>query len=293
MAIGNLSRIGKKVLLTDLQSKGGSIDMLDYHTLANQYRTKALVTSSQYTMSGFAEKFDIRSAFVSVDGFKVNSQTYMNGSNNDYNGPYHVSELFFNLNSAGTYKLYVGHAATLGTGNRWCNDTSIAGAQILDIDGTVLHNIHFTNATMQQHLTAYSNTARPSPQTLSAQTFTSIGTSAISNRFVFRVGTGSSRTGASLGIDNSAFDDIPFPLSLSNDQPTISQATSGAQMFRETSTGNGISSSAIYDKTLFMRTISGLSIPKIGSIRIAYNNSTETARLADLDENGTLVLGFY
>jgi hypothetical protein len=42
-----------------------------------------------------------------------------------------------------------------------------------------------------------------------------------------------------------------------------------------------------------MRTQTSYSIPTLGSIRIAYNNSTETARLADLDANGTLFLGFY
>lgn len=291
MAHGNLSRIGKSVPLTDLQSKGGSIDMLDYHTLANQYRTKALVTASQYGMSGFAEKLDIKSAFQSVDGFKVNSETYM-GSNSDYNGPYHVSELFYNISAAGSYKLYVGHSSTLGSGNQWCNDTAIAGAQILDLDGTVLHNIHFTNVTMEQHLTTYINGAKPTPQTLSAQSFTTIGiNTSTSNRFNFRQGTGSSRTGAQLGIANSAFNNTPFPLSLSNEEPTISQYT-GQVMYREVSTSGG-NSADIYNKTLFMRTTTSYTVPKVGSIRIAYNNSTETARFADLDANGTIFLGFY
>jgi hypothetical protein len=292
MAIGNLSRIGKHVPLTELQSKGGSIDMLDYHTLANQYRTKALVTGSQLGMVGFAQKFNIKSAMVAVKGFKVNSQTYMAG-NSDYNGPYHVSELFFDIGSPGTHKLYVGHAATLGSGNQWCNDTSIAGAQILDLDGTVLHNIRFTDGTMEQNLTPYSNSSRPTPQTLSAQTYTSIATGSIQyNQFNYKIGTGSSRTGAQYGINSSQFDDVPFPLSLSDDQPTISQYY-GMQMFREMTTLGGATAATNYNKTLFMRTQTSYSIPTLGSIRIAYNNSTETARLADLDANGTLFLGFY
>lgn len=292
MAHGNLSRIGKHVPLTDLQSKGGSLDMLDYHTLANQYRTKALVTGSQFGMVGFAQKFNIKSAMVAVKGFKVNSETYM-GSNSDYNGPYHVSELFFDIGTPGIHRLYVGHAATLGSGNQWCNDTSIAGAQILDLDGTVLHNIHFTNSTMEQHLTPYSNSSRPTPQTLSAQTFTSIATGTLQyNQFNYRIGTSSSRTGAQYGINSSQFDDVPFPLSLSDDEPTISQYY-GSQMFREMTTAGGATATTNYNKTLFMRTQSSYSIPTLGSIRIAYNNSTETARLADLDANGTLFLGFY
>jgi len=40
MAIGHLSRIGKKVPLTDLHGKGGSMDTMDFHSLVNEYNLK-------------------------------------------------------------------------------------------------------------------------------------------------------------------------------------------------------------------------------------------------------------
>lgn len=286
MAIGNLSRIGKKVPLTDLPGKGGSLDTMDFHSLSNEYREayKSLSTNSTSAVGGFGNTYDIRETFGVLQGHKINSESYM-GNNNDYTGPYHASELFFDMQTARTGKLYIGHNHTLNSGNQWCADAPMVGAQILDLAGNVLHNITFTSSTMVQSFVQYSTT--PTPVSLISQSFSSLNTGGNVARFNYSSSTGSARTGAADGFTNSAFDDIPYPLSTSNVTPqrNIEQVSSTSYVYRE------VSSSSTYGKMQFMRTTDTYTWPAAGSVRLAYANTTETARYNDLDENNTFLIG--
>jgi len=287
MAIGNLSRIGKKVPLTDLPHKGGSMDTMDFHSLSNEYRLSAsLNTTASTLVGGFGNRYDIKSAFGALQGFKINSQTYMNGDT-DYDGPYHVSEIFFDIGAARSGKLYIGHNHTLTSGNQWCADAPMVGAQILDIEGNLLENITFTTTTMEQSAGQYGTP--PTPLVLSSATFFSLSTNGSGARFNYRSSTVSSRTGAADGFDNSAFDDTPYPLTTSSSQAARSIAQQGNYnyVYRE------VSNSGTYLKSQFMRTTGSYSFPRRGSIRLSYANTTETARYSDLEENNTFLIGIY
>jgi len=288
MAIGNLSRIGKKVPLTDLPGKGGSLDTMDFHSLSNEYREayKSLSTNSTTSVGGFGNTYDIRSNFGVLQGSKINSESYM-GGDNDYTGPYHASELFFDIATPRSGKLYIGHNHTLNNGNQWCADAPMVGAQILDLAGNVVHNITFTSSTMVQNATQYSSA--PTPLALSSQTFFGLNTNGALSRFNYMSSTGSSRTGAADGFTNSAFDDIPYPLSTSSvtSQRHIEQVSGTSYVYRE------VSSSSTYLKMQFMRSINTYTWPAAGSVRLAYANTTETARYSDLDENNTFLIGMY
>ena len=68
---------------------------------------------------------------------------------------------------------------------------------------------------------------------------------------------------------------------------TIAQILNTSYMYRE------VSSNLTYLKTQFIRTVTAYTFPAVGSIRLSYANTTETARFTDLDENDTFQMGIY
>ncbi len=295
MAHGNLSRIGKKVHLTELKSKGGSLDVIDFSELQNMH---SLLEDTNHNSIvdfdyGFGYRYKVRDALRPFFGHKINLGSGSNSSaNRNYFGPYHVSEMFFDMGVGGlTLDLYIGHQHTLSSGNQWCNDTSIGGLQVLNLDGEVVHNISVDTTSWNQYTLQYANNSLPTPSQLAQVTaWTALNTTGSLNRWSYKAVSGSYRTGAQNGFVNSTFDDQPFPLTRPGQRAgTIAQVTAPSQqmLYRE------VSSSASYGKTQFIKSATSYAMPRYGSFRIAYANPTESARYADLDEDSTLFIGAY
>lgn len=294
MAHGNLSRIGKKVHLTELASKGGSLDIIDFFELQTLH-SLAHDTGHLFTGDfdyGFGYRYKVRDAFRPFFGHKIDLGGGGNTTTNrDYDGPYHVSEMFFDMGAPNlSTHLYIGHQHTLSSGNQWCNDTSIAGLQVLNLDGEVVHNISVDSSTWKYYSVQYDNSSMPTPSALSNITsWSTLMTNGALNSWSYKVLTGSYRTGARNGIDNSDFDDQPFPLTRpeSDMAGTIPQDATEPMLYRE------VSSSLSYGKTQFIKSNTAYAMPRYGSFRIAYANATESVRYTDLDEDSTLFIGAY
>ena len=295
MAHGNLSRIGKNVHLTELKSKGGSLDIIDFRELQAMHSLEEETThlSIGDFDYGFGYKYKVRDAFRPFFGHKIDMGSGSNSTTNrDYDGPYHVSEMFFDMGSANlSAHLYIGHQHTLnGPSNQWCNDTSIGGLQVLNLDGEVVHNISMDTSSWEQSLTRYSNSSMPTPfNVANLNNWQSLYTNGAANAFSWRILTSSYRTGARNGFVNSDFDDQPFPLTRpeSDMAGTIAQDNATKMIYREVSSTNA------YLHTQFMKSADPYDMPRYGSFRIAYANATENARYADLDEDSTLFIGAY
>ena len=198
---GNLGRIGKYVSIDELKYKGGSMDAMDMHVLHNRLRLRRDTDGGSYSDHGFLNTFDLTTSFKAFQGHKVNSQSYM-GGDGDYDGPYDVAELFYDIPSGTSKHIYIGHRSTIYTGNRWCNDVAMAAVQVLNMQGEVVDFIPMTNSTF--YYASNEVTTKPTPQQVAAYTYLTIGTSQINNRFCYRTGTSSPRTGALDSIDTSS-----------------------------------------------------------------------------------------
>tara|TARA_B100001758_G_scaffold40610_1_gene31686 strand:- start:539 stop:1708 length:1170 start_codon:yes stop_codon:yes gene_type:complete len=186
---------------------------------------------------------DITSSFYEISNRFIDSQTYMSGSSQDYNGPYDVGEV--QTDFSGTGRVYIGVKAT--SSPTYFSDVPIAGVQIL-VGSTLAASWIFNTSSGGSGSgwrTATSATAAQSsqgfpitPATASVLNFaTTIGSTANQSRFAFKNSTGSSYTGCDNGISNS------YKLSADGGSntlapvgnATISQSSNTYYAYRETS----------------------------------------------------------
>ena len=185
---------------------------------------------------------DITTSFYEISNRFINSQTYMSGSFQDYNGPYDVGEV--QTDFTGNGRVYIGVKVTAST--TYINDIPIAGVQV--ISGTTLVASWIFNSntggsgsgwqTYTSQITGSSTQGFPvTPATASGYTYSNISTSQGTGKFTWATSTGSSYTGAADGIGNT--------YKLSGDggsntlatvgNGTISQSSSTYYAYRETS----------------------------------------------------------
>lgn len=274
---GNLNRMGKYFSPIEVLEKGGLVDHNDIHHAARHNE-------------GFpidqAEAGDITKYFQPITARTIDSPAYM-GNTGDYNGPYDVSDVKFNV-PADDYKLYIRHKRTIGNASYWQNDTCVAHVQILDADGAVLHNIA-TNMGKWQTTTTEQSTTSVTPNTASNYTYSStfFSTNA-TRRWNVASGTGSGSTGCFGGIKVEwQSSTTPMPIG----RESLAQDGSTNFIFHETSSFGTTSNNYLNNYSAYARSVNEYAIPAKGSIRIAY--AITTGQESALDSNQTLYVGFY
>lgn len=289
---GNLGRVGAVRSIDDVYNYGGHVDMADIN---NTLIEKEIFTNERekyrWNFNSLNKVYDLYNVWSSVPCNRaINSQTYMNGSNSDYSGPFDVTEQFFSV-TPGNYRLYLAHVITL-SGNLFNNDVPIGGVQILDAKGEVLHFIA-CNATEDKWQTqvgeqnvyaaptlpsGYNSNSWSTPPNITGNS------SALSKRFSYAHYTGSYYTGAANGISTNNLDTTPMTVG----DGTMPQGPNNTQyMFRETSTPTSANGWVI------CRTRDTYAIPAFGSIRIAYAITIPTEDVSDIDPDGTFKTAFY
>lgn len=317
---GNLGRLAAYHHPAKAKYRGGSLDALDYNMnlhrapfidnpeSGGQNRHSAFQTERIGSMyahyASFSRVFDIRSTFANFRGRAIDSRLYM-GNNNDYNGAYDVSEVFFHIDQPRTGHLYIAHQHTLDSGSyRWQNDTPIGGIQILDAGGRVIYAIEPDTAfpspgVFYQNPGNYSSLGTPA--TVAAYTTWNnlrtdgLGSSVNQSGNVPSAGywnrrnaTASSSTGADHGVPISSTDPLPVG------NRTLGQIANKNYWYRETSY------SPTYSKYGYMKSQSTYAFPEKGSIRIAFCNTTGDSthnsnnnNMSLIDPDQTLFVGMY
>lgn len=184
---------------------------------------------------------DLSTAFVECSNRFIASDTYM-GNNDDYDGPYDVSQVQTDFNGSG--RIYIGAKNTSNTEYR--NDIAIAGVQLLS-GSTLVKSWIFntssggTGSSWQTYSGAISGTSSQgfpiTPATASGYTYSGMGSTDSASRFSFTGSSGSSITGAADGIADT------YKLSADGGSSTIatvgngqiSQTSDTYYVFRETS----------------------------------------------------------
>lgn len=272
---GNLNRMGKYFSPIEVLQKGGLVDNNDIHHAARHNE-------------GFpidqAEAGDITKFFEAITARTIDSVAYMGGTS-DYNGPYDVSDVKFNV-PADDYKLYIRHKRTIGNSSYWQNDTCVAHVQILDADGDVLHNIP-PNVGVWQTTTTEQSTTLVTPNSANYG-YTNMAFAGTGARWNVGSSTGSSSTGCFGGIGvhwQSSTTAMPIG------RESLASDGSTNFIFHETTGGGSTSNGYLNNYSVYARTINDYAIPAKGSIRIAY--AITTGQEAALDSNQTLFVGFY
>lgn len=274
---GNLNRMGKYYEPADILDKGGLIDKHDL----NEVEKHNIGFPIGQSGSG-----DITSYFFPIMARTIDSPDFM-GSTSDYQGPYDVSDIKFNV-PADNYKLYIRHRRTIGNSSYWQNDTCVAHVQILDADGAVLHNIA-TNMGIWQTTTTEQSTTSVTPNTAANYSYSNtIYSSNSAAKWNVSSSTSSGSTGCHGGIGlHWQSSTTPMPIGRE------SLASSGTTnfIFHETSGGGSSSNGYLNNYSTYARTANQFAIPAKGSIRIAY--AITTGQEAAIDSNQTLYVGFY
>lgn len=273
---GNLNRMGKYFSPIEVLEKGGLIDNNDILHAARHNE-------------GFpvdqAEAGDITKFFDTITARTIDSDAYMGGTS-DYNGPYDVSDVKFNV-PADDYKLYIRHRRTIGNSSYWQNDTCVAHVQILDADGDVLHNIP-PNVGVWQTTTTESNQGMVTPGSASNYSYTNMAFAGSGARWNVGSSTVSGSTGCHGGIGvHWQSSTTPMPIG----RESLASNGSTNFIFHETSGGGSSSNGYLNGYAAYARTVNDYAIPAKGSIRIAY--AITTGQHAALDSNQTLYIGFY
>jgi hypothetical protein len=317
---GNLGRLAAYHHPAKAKYRGGSLDALDYNMnvhrapfidnpeTGGQNRNTAFQTErigGMYTnYASYSRIFDIRSTFANFRGRAIDSRLYM-GNNNDYNGAYDVSEVFFRIDQPRTGHLYIAHQHTLDSGSyRWQNDTPIGGIQILDAGGRVIHAIepdsafpspgvfyqnngNYSSLGTPATVAAYTtwNNLRTDGQGSPTNQSNNVPSAGYWNR---RNSTGSQSTGADHGVPISSTDPLPVG------DGTLGQIVNKNYWYKETSPA------ATWGRYGYMKSQATYSFPEKGSIRIAFCNTTgHTTHNASnnnmnlIDPDQTLFVGMY
>jgi len=306
---GNLGRLAAYHHPAKAKYRGGSLDALDYNM--NVHRAPYIdnpeglgetrhtafqnerIGSMSAGYASYTRLFDIRSTFANFRGRAIDSREFM-GNNNDYNGAYDVSEVFFQIDQPRTGHLYIAHQHTLDSGSyRWQNDTPIGGIQILDAGGNVIHAIEPDTAfptpgVFYQNPGNYSSLGTPA--TVAAfttwnnlRTDGNGSTSDQSNNpnsagyWNRRNATGSASTGADHGVPISSTEPLPVG------DGTLGQITNKYYWYKETSP------SATYSRYGYMKSQATYAFPEKGSIRIAFCNTTGDSTHASANNNMSLI----